>query len=115
MKVLHPTEMRQLVAAVDMTDPFGPRDRALLVFAFHTGLRVSELVGLNVCNVAVNGVPRQALHVPSSLGKGGRERTIPLNETARAAVAAILALNRRRGLSVAPDMLRSFRQKSTSA
>lgn len=103
MNVLHPSEMRQLVAAVDIRDPFGPRDRALLIFDFHTGLRVSELCALDVRHVAADGVPRQTLHVPSEIGKGRRERIVPLNEVARGAISEILELNRRRGFSVAPD------------
>lgn len=103
MKLLHPSEVRQLLGAVDMTDPFGPRDHALITFCYHTGLRVSELVALDVHHVAVGTTPRAALHVPSDIGKGRHERTLPLNETARAAVATILAFNARRGFSIAAD------------
>lgn len=103
MNWLHPDEARQLLAAVDLRDPFGSRDRAMLVLCLHTGLRVSELVGLDVHHVALEGCPRAALYVPPALGKGGRGRTIPLNQTARQAIADLLAFNRRRGFSTAPD------------
>lgn len=102
MKVLHPSEARQLVAAVDIRDPFGPRDRALLEFCLNTGLRVSELVSLDVAHVASDGVPRQALFLPAQVTKGRREGTVPLNQAARSAVQAILEFNRRRGFSTAP-------------
>lgn len=101
MNVLHPDEVRQLLGAVDLRDPFGPRDHAMLIFCLHTGLRVSELIALDILQVAVDGVPRQAMHLVHT--KGGRSRVVPLNAEARGAVIAILTFNRRRGLSVAPD------------
>lgn len=103
MRVPAEGDVSRLVAALDPRDPFAGRDRAMLVLASHTGLRVSELVGLDVDHVASAGVPRRALHLPSALGKGARERVIPLNGPAREAVQALLAFNVRRGFSVAPD------------
>jgi site-specific recombinase XerD len=103
MKVLHPDEARQLVAAVDVTDPFGARDQALILFCLHTGVRVSELVALDVSHVAANGEPRQAMHLAAAITKGRRERTVPLNATARQAIQAILDFNRRRGFSTSPS------------
>lgn len=101
MNVLHPDEVRQLLGAVDLRDSFGPRDHAMLVFCLHTGVRVSELIALDVRQVAVDGVPRQAMHLVHT--KGSQTRVVPLNVEARGAVAAIVAFNRRRGFSVAPD------------
>jgi site-specific recombinase XerD len=103
MRVLHPREVQQLLQAVNRRAPFGERDHAMLALALHTGLRVSELVGLDIRHVAHDGQPRQALHLPSELGKGGRERILPLNDVARRAVAVILDFNRRRGFSTAAD------------
>lgn len=101
MIVLQPAEALQLLAAVDLTDPFGVRDRAVLVLCLHTGLRVAELVALDCGNVVTDdGAPRQAMHLVQT--KGGRPRTVPLNVTAREAVATIVAFNRRRGFSTAP-------------
>ncbi len=97
MNVLHPSEAIRLVAAVDPHDPFGPRDHALLVFALHTGCRVSELAALTVGMVAVDGAPRQTLFLPASMTKGARSRAIPLNQAARQAVAQLIDFNRRRG------------------
>ncbi|MDI1289437.1 MAG: tyrosine-type recombinase/integrase [bacterium] len=103
MKVLTPSESRQLLDAVNVHDAFGARNRALLVLMLHTGLRVSELVALDVDNVSVDGVARQSLYVSPARAKGGRDRTIPLNETARQAIVDILNFNQRRGFSVEAD------------
>lgn len=101
--VLTAEEARQLVGAVDPGQPFAQRDRALLVFALHTGLRVSELSGLDVRYVVDRGEPRQTLHLPAELGKGGRARLIPLNDTARKCVRVLLGFNAARGFGVAPE------------
>lgn len=103
LRVLHPREVAQLLGAVNRRGPFGPRDYWLIGLALHTGLRVSELVGLDVHHVATGGRPRQALDLPARLGKGGRGRIVPLNGVARRAVAEILAFNQARGFSVAPE------------
>lgn len=100
--VLTGAETRQLLAAVPSGHPFAQRDRALLVFALHTGLRVSELSGLNVSHVAHGGQARLRLFLPSELGKGGRARIIPLNTTAQKCVRVLLQFNAARGFSTAP-------------
>ena len=102
MLVLTVEEARRLVAAVDLSHPFGRRDRAMLVLAFHTGLRVSELAGLDVADVADRNVPRETLFVRAAIGKGGKSRVIPLNDIARKAVASLLLFNQARGFSVDP-------------
>lgn len=99
--VLTTEEARQLVGAC--SGPFAQRDRALLVFALHTGLRVSELSGLHVDLVANLGQPRQTLHLPAELGKGGRARLIPLNDTAQKCIRVLLRFNDQHGFSTAPD------------
>ena len=99
MIVPTPEETRALLAAIDPRDAFAGRDRGLFVLACHTGLRVSELVGLDVADVALRGTPRDAIHV---VGKGSHGRTVPLNATARQAVRDILGFNARRGFSTAP-------------
>lgn len=62
-----------LVAAPDLTRWEGRRDRALLLTAVQTGLRVAELVGLNCADIALG--PGAAV---SCLGKGRRHRAVPL-------------------------------------
>ncbi len=69
-------DVEALLAAPDPSDPLGLRDRAMLELLYATGLRVSELVGLELA--AVN--PRQG--VVRVLGKGDKERLVPLGEEA---------------------------------
>jgi site-specific recombinase XerD len=70
---LAPAELEALLAAPDLTTWEGRRDRALILLAAQTGLRVSELVGLN-CGDASLGV---GAHVRCE-GKGRKERAVPL-------------------------------------
>ena len=75
------------VAAVD-DDPMGRRDRALLELLYGTGIRVGELVGLDVDDVDLH---RRVVRV---LGKGGRERTVPFGAPAARAVDAWITSGR---------------------
>jgi len=73
-KALTESEVDALLAAPDTATPEGLRDRAMLELMYAAGLRVSELVGLpaNAVNLR-QGVVRV-------LGKGGKERLVPLGE-----------------------------------
>jgi integrase/recombinase XerD len=69
-------EVEALLGAPAVSDPLGHRDRTMLEVLYATGLRVSELVNLRHNQVNLNqGVIR-------ILGKGNRERLIPLGEEA---------------------------------
>jgi integrase/recombinase XerD len=103
MRNLSDNEVRQLLAAIDGRHPAAARDEALLVFLLHTGLRPSELLGLNVENVAVEGRARETLDLPSAIAKCGLGRLVALNSAARAAVERLLAYNKAQGWSVAPS------------
>jgi integrase/recombinase XerD len=73
-KSLTEDEVEALLAAPVVSDPLGHRDRTMLEVLYATGLRVSELVNLKHNQVNVNqGVIR-------IVGKGNRERLIPLGE-----------------------------------
>src|SRR5690606_12917586 len=75
-KSLTEEEVEALLGAPDIEDPLGHRDRSMLEVLYATGLRVSELVNLRASQVNVNqGVLR-------IVGKGDRERLIPLGEEA---------------------------------
>ena len=75
-EVLTEQEVERLLAAPDVDTALGMRDRAMLEVLYATGLRVSELVGLRPEQVnLLQGVLRV-------VGKGGRERLVPLGEPA---------------------------------
>jgi integrase/recombinase XerD len=75
-KSLTEEEVESLLSAPVVNDPLGNRDRTMLELLYATGLRVSELVNLHTSQVNLNqGVIR-------ILGKGNRERLIPLGEEA---------------------------------
>jgi site-specific recombinase XerD len=75
-KSLTEEEVESLLAAPAIADPLGHRDRTMLEVLYATGLRVSELVNLKYNQINTNqGVIR-------IMGKGNRERLIPLGEEA---------------------------------
>lgn len=83
-KFLTLEEVEGLLATPDDTTPLGVRDRAMLEVLYATGLRVSELVNLKVSDVQLEaGVLR-------CLGKGNKERVVPLGRKATAAVETYL-------------------------
>lgn len=95
-------EIRLLLSGINLQSPFGKRDYLLLLFLFHTGLRIGEATKLTVNLVAHNGLPRDELHLPAYLTKTRKARVIPLNDVAQACVAKLLTFNTERGFSVAP-------------
>jgi site-specific recombinase XerD len=78
-------EAAALVAAPDRSTRIGRRDHALLLVAFETGLRVSELTSLNCGNVHLG----PGAHVRCT-GKGRKERITPLRRETRAVLKAWL-------------------------
>ena len=79
--VLSVPEIERLLAAPNTDEPIAIRDRALLEFAYATGARVSELVGLGVQDVFYEeGLAR-------IFGKGSKERVVPVGRRALGAVA----------------------------
>ncbi|HEY2345219.1 MAG TPA: site-specific tyrosine recombinase XerD [Xanthomonadaceae bacterium] len=73
-KALSESQVEALLAAPDIGDPAGLRDRAMIELMYATGLRVSELVGLPAAGVNLRqGVVRVT-------GKGSKERLVPLGE-----------------------------------
>lgn len=75
-KSLSEAQVEALLAAPDTESVLGLRDRAMLETLYATGLRVSELVGLPGVSVSL---PDGVLRV---IGKGGKERLVPLGEVA---------------------------------
>jgi integrase/recombinase XerD len=76
-KALAESEIDALLSAPDVTTPLGLRDRAMLELMYACGLRVSELVGIPA--TAVN-LRQGVLRV---VGKGSKERLVPLGEEAQ--------------------------------
>ncbi|OLU13954.1 site-specific tyrosine recombinase XerD [Pseudomonas sp. PA1(2017)] len=75
-KSLSEADVEALLAAPDLGDPIGLRDRAMLEVLYACGLRVSELVGLTLEQVNLRqGVLRV-------FGKGSKERLVPMGEEA---------------------------------
>lgn len=98
IKYLTEKEVEKVLSSFWEEDPFYTRNRTIVIFALNTGLRVSELTGLNVGDV-VNGRIRKELKVRREIAKGKRERIIPLNEKAREAIRDLLDFNEESGYS----------------
>ncbi|WP_207943753.1 tyrosine recombinase XerC [Actinomadura sp. KC345] len=78
--VLTQDDAARLLDTVDAQGPVGLRDLAVLEVLYGTGVRVSELCGLDIDDLDTG---RGTVRV---LGKGGRERTVPMGEPAARAV-----------------------------
>ena len=88
-EVLTTTEVDALLKAPDTTTPIGARDSAVLHMIYASGLRVSEVCGLNVSDVDDKVVRVR--------GKGGKERIVPVAKSAVDAVDHYLVNHRRHG------------------
>jgi site-specific recombinase XerD len=77
-------DVEDIVAAVAGDDPLSLRNTALLELTYSCGLRSAEVVGLRLADVDFE---QETVHV---LGKGGKERVVPLGERAAYAVALYL-------------------------
>ena len=80
-RILRQEETSALIEAAYSEDPLGLRDVAMLEILYGAGLRVSELVGLPIAAVDNRGL---LLHV---VGKGGKERVVPMGDFAAKALA----------------------------
>jgi len=92
-------EMSALVAAPSADDPLGRRDRAILELFYASGLRLSELAGLDMDDVNL------AARMARVLGKGGKERIVPFNTSTETAIRAYLK-DRSRGVRLQADRRR---------
>ncbi len=77
-------DMTTLLDAPDPLSPLGRRDRSILELFYASGLRLSELVGLDMHNINMPG------RVVRVLGKGRKERLVPFNTAAERAIRAWL-------------------------
>ncbi len=86
-KALAREQVEALLAATDGDDPVRLRDKALLELLYATGARVSEAVALDVDDlVGADGTP-ELIRV---VGKGDKQRIVPVGSFARAAIEAYL-------------------------
>ena len=95
---LSPDEASRLVTIAG-DDPLSVRDRALFELAYSSGLRLAELAALDVGGIDLDGGEVRVL------GKGSKERVVPVGAAARAACAHWLAL---RGAWAAPGSTALF-------
>ena len=77
-------EMTRLLETPDRATPLGRRDQAILELFYASGLRLSELVGLDLDDLNLNA------RVVRVLGKGRKERLVPLNQSAADAIRGYL-------------------------
>jgi len=87
-KALTEEEVEALLGAVEGADPRALRDRAILETLYATGVRISELVGLDRRDLDFDAALLRVL------GKGDKERVVPIGRTARAALEDYLMRGR---------------------
>lgn len=88
--VLHPQEIEQMLASIDLSRPDGHRNRAIVETLYGCGLRVSELVTLKISNIKAN------LGLISVIGKGNKQRLVPLGDEACSALDIYIEQQRKR-------------------
>ena len=101
-KVLSQVEAKNLVESPDTSDPLGKRDRAILEVLYGAGLRISEVQRLNIGDIDYS------LGFVQVMGKGGKERFVPLGSSALEALGDYLENGR-------PYLLRKKRQDESSS
>jgi integrase/recombinase XerD len=83
-KALDVEEVELLLTAVTGDEPLAQRDRALLELLYGTGIRISEAVGLSLADIDLEDATVRVL------GKGGKERVVPIGRVAHAALTAYM-------------------------
>jgi integrase/recombinase XerC len=104
-KCLEVAQIEKLLSIPDMTSLLGARDRAMLEVLYSTGMRVSELVALNINEVDLGG------NVVRVKGKGKKQRVIPLTPAAVQTILHFLDLRRKDPRSMAFDQEALFVNK----
>ena len=81
-------EINRLIAAIDLSKPDGPRNKAILEMLYSCGLRVSELTELKISNLYLD------IEFIKVTGKGNKERLVPISQTAITALKQWLQYSR---------------------
>lgn len=89
-KYLAMSEVDQILEAPNLDSPMGLRDKAMLELLYATGLRVSELINLKFNNLHLDPGYVQCL------GKGNKERIVPLGKSAATAIEKYIAQARQK-------------------
>ena len=101
-KVIQPfvdDQVMQMLSVIDTSTPIGHRDATITITLMDTGLRASELANLRLVDVNLN---QRSLKV---LGKGAKERTVPIAATVQRAIAKYLRSYRPRPANQLVDHL----------
>jgi integrase/recombinase XerD len=98
-KVLNLQEVERLLETPKLHTHYGLRDKAMLELLYATGIRVSELIGLNLDDAHLT------MGFVRCIGKGNKERIIPLGRTAATAIQEYLDKGR-------PQFIKNQREES---
>ncbi|HKK79675.1 MAG TPA: site-specific tyrosine recombinase XerD [Phaeodactylibacter sp.] len=93
-EVLTYEEIKQLLSAIDLSHPQGQRNRAILETLYACGLRVSELTSLRLSNLFLD------IGFVKIIGKGNKERVVPIGKAAQKHIKLYLQGQRRGQLNV---------------
>jgi integrase/recombinase XerC len=102
------SEMDRLLETPDLTNPLGRRDRAILELFYASGLRLSELVGLDLQDVNL------ATRMVRVLGKGRKERIVPFNRSAADALKTYLRDREALASGAVFEQMKAARRKPAS-
>ncbi|PYQ48721.1 MAG: tyrosine recombinase XerC [Acidobacteria bacterium] len=86
--VLQSSEIASLFEVPDLSSPLGIRDRAWLELLYASGLRISELVGIDIDDIELRA------RLVKVRGKGSKERIVPFGTKAEEAIRAYLEVRR---------------------
>ncbi|APC97991.1 site-specific tyrosine recombinase XerD [Francisella frigiditurris] len=92
-------DVEKLLEAPDLKEDIGVRDKAMLELMYATGLRVSELVSLNIDDIDMN------IGLIRVLGKGSKERIVPIGEYALEYLQKYMS-------EVRPQLLESLKERA---
>ncbi|MDF2569897.1 MAG: xerD 2 [Sporomusa sp.] len=98
-KILSITEVEELLKQPNTFQPTGLRDKAMLELLYATGIRVSELISLNISDVNLD------MGYIKCYGKGAKERIVPLGSIAAKCVQEYIAKGR-------PKLVRTYEEAS---